>query len=76
MHAEVTAVVLNERVEALADALRDAGVDPDRASALLGTATEAASSALTLVSLLSRPQPGFDQAADSVAVEAAPALAA
>ena len=71
------AAALSHRVQALATALDDAGVPPERAAAILGSASAATLHALTLVALRSsRPQPGFNQVADSVAEEAAPALAA
>lgn len=44
--------VLGERVEALAAALRNAGVDPNTAARLLGTAAAAALDAVTLGLLL------------------------
>ena len=44
--------VLGERVEALAAALRGAGVDPNTAARLLGTAAAAALDAVTLGLLL------------------------
>jgi hypothetical protein len=52
MAAESTAVVLTERVDALAAALRSAGVSPERACALLASAATATMHAVTLDALL------------------------
>ena len=74
MPAESTAVVLTERIDALAAALRDAGVSPERSSALLATAAAATMHAVTLDTLLEKaPQP---RAAAEPAVTVAPRRAA
>jgi hypothetical protein len=65
MPVDSTAVLLGDKVEALAAALHNAGVSPERAAALLGSASAATMHALTLVALLSPPTP--------VAVEQSPA---
>jgi hypothetical protein len=52
-----TAALLGDRLEALATALRNAGVAPERAASLLGAASAATTHAVTLVALLSRPAP-------------------
>jgi hypothetical protein len=44
-----------ERLDALAAALRDAGVDPERTVALLGAAAEATMHAITLDAMLEQP---------------------
>jgi len=51
---ESTAVSLTERIDALAVALRDAGVAPERAERLLASAATAAVHAVTLDELLVR----------------------
>lgn len=51
-HGDPAVDVLGERVEALAAALRNAGVDPNTAARLLGTAAAAALDAVTLGLLL------------------------
>lgn len=50
-----TADALGQRVQALAAALYDAGVSPDRAAELLGAASAATAHALTLVALRQTP---------------------
>ena len=58
MAAESTAVVLTERIDALAAALRAAGVSPERSSGLLSAAAAATMQAVTLQALLDeQPQP-------------------
>lgn len=52
MAVESTAIVLTERIDALAAALRDAGVAPERSSSLLASAASATMHALTLDALL------------------------
>ena len=52
MAAESTALVLTERIYALAAALRDAGVSPDRACSLLATAAAATVDAITIHAML------------------------
>ena len=51
MALDSTATSLSGRVDALAAALRAAGVSPDRSAALLASAAEAAMHALTLEAL-------------------------
>jgi hypothetical protein len=51
MAAESTAVVLTERLDALAAALRAAGVSPERSSGLLASAATATMHAVTLDAL-------------------------
>jgi hypothetical protein len=52
MAAESTAVVLTERIDSLAAALRAAGVSPERSSSLLTAAATATMHAVTLQALL------------------------
>jgi len=52
MAAESTAVVLAERIDALAAALNAAGVAPERSSGLLAAAAAATIHAVTLAALL------------------------
>jgi hypothetical protein len=54
---DATAALLGDRLEALAAALRNAGVAPERAASLLGAASAAATHAVTLVALLDGPAP-------------------
>jgi len=49
------AVTLTERIDALAAALRDAGVPPERSAALLADAAAATMSAVLLEALLEPP---------------------
>jgi hypothetical protein len=72
--AESTAVVLTERIDALAAALRAAGVSPEHSSNLLSAAATATMHAVTLDALLDE-QPLASLAADPVAVAAKPAAA-
>ena len=51
MAAETTAVVLTERIDALAAALRAAGVPPEQSSRLLSSAAEATMHAVMLAAL-------------------------
>ena len=67
MAAEATAVVLTERIDALAAALRAAGVSPEQSSGLLSAAAAATMHAVTLQALLDQ-QP-------TMAVAAAPPAA-
>jgi hypothetical protein len=55
MAVESTAITLTERMDALAAALRAAGVSPERSSMLLASAATATMHALTLDALLERP---------------------
>jgi hypothetical protein len=55
MASESTAAVLCERMDALADALRAAGVSPERSARLLSTAATATMAAVTLDALLEAP---------------------
>ena len=56
--ADATALALTHRVDALAAALREAGVDPRLSEHLLGSAAAAAMDALALELILSeRPAP-------------------
>lgn len=48
---------ITERLDALACALREAGVTPDRSARLLATAAEATMHAVTLDVLTSEPEP-------------------
>jgi hypothetical protein len=58
MPAESTAVVLTERIDALAAALREAGVSPERSADLLAAAAAATMHAVALDALLDNtPQP-------------------
>lgn len=52
MAFESTAIVLTERIDALAAALRDAGVSPEQSTSLLASAASATMQALTLDALL------------------------
>jgi hypothetical protein len=55
MAAESTAAVLCERIDALADALRAAGVSPESSARLLSTAATATMAAVTLDALVEPP---------------------
>ena len=57
MSVDSTAAALGDRLEALAAALREAGVAPDRAASVLGAASAATMHAITLVTLLRGPAP-------------------
>lgn len=57
MSVDSTATALGERLEALAVALREAGVAPERAASMLGAASAATLHAVTLVALLRGPVP-------------------
>jgi hypothetical protein len=52
MTVESTAITLTERVDALAAALRDAGVSPEQAASLLASAATASMHALMLDAVL------------------------
>ena len=64
MAAESTAVVLTERVDALAAALRAAGVAPELACGLLASAATATMHAVTLQALLDDSAPRVHAAAE------------
>jgi hypothetical protein len=57
MSVDSTATALAERLEALAVALREAGIAPERAASMLGAASAATLHAVTLVALLRSPVP-------------------
>jgi len=57
MSVDSTTTALGQRLEALAAALREAGVAPDRAASVLGAASAATMHAITLVALLRGPAP-------------------
>ena len=63
MAVESTAVVLTERIDALAAALRAAGVPQDQAASLLASAAAATMHALTLDALLEADPRADPQAA-------------
>jgi len=65
MAVESTAIVLTERIDALAAALRAAGVSQERSSSLLASAASATMHALTLYALLDE-QPRADAASEPV----------
>jgi hypothetical protein len=67
MRPESTALNVTDRIDALAAALRTAGVSDDQASRILASAATAAMHAVTLDALLARP------AAAPPATEALPA---
>jgi hypothetical protein len=71
-----TATILADRVQALAAALHDAGVSPERAATLLGSASAATKHALTLVALRQSPAPAAARGLVAVREEAPAALAA
>ena len=56
MVAEFTALALTERIDALAAALRAAGVRPEQSSHLLAAAATATMHAVTLDALLDEPE--------------------
>jgi len=77
MAVESTAIVLTERIDALAAALRAAGVSPERSSSLLAAAASATMHALTLDALLeeepkagSEPKPAAEPVVGRVALAA------
>lgn len=83
MAVESTAIVLTERIDALAAALRAAGVSPERSSSLLASAASATMHALTLDALLeeepkavSEPEPAAEPAVARVPLAAYAAYAA
>jgi len=57
MALESTAIVLTERIDALAAALRAAGVSQEQSTSLLASAASATMHALTLDALLDEPAP-------------------
>jgi len=71
-----TAAALGDRLEALAAALREAGVAPDRAASVLGAASAATMHAVTLVALLRGPAPTVAATPDEEPVEQQLPLAA
>jgi hypothetical protein len=72
MAVESTAVVLTERIDALAAALRAAGVSPEHSSGLLSAAAAATMHAVTLDALFDE-QPKASLVAEPVVVPAKPA---
>jgi len=79
MRPESTAFHVTERVDALAEALRAAGVSPERSAGLLASAATAAMHAVMLDAILEESVPVPRPAAEVtplVRVEAATALAA
>ena len=77
MRPESTAQNVMDRIDALARALRDAGVPADRCASILASAATAAMHAVTLDAVL-EPAPAAPPAREPVlvAVEAPAALAA
>jgi hypothetical protein len=73
MAAESTAVALTERIDALAAALRAAGVSQEQSSSLLASAAAATMHAVMLDALLEEQAWVASPAEPSVAVEPAPA---
>jgi hypothetical protein len=70
MASDSTARNLADRVDALASALRDAGVSPEQSAALLAAAARATMSAVVLDALLEeRPRPAAGAGADSGAAQ-------
>ncbi|HEY5059428.1 MAG TPA: hypothetical protein VII51_10475 [Gaiellaceae bacterium] len=69
MAAESTAVVLCERIDALADALRAVGVSPERSARLLSSAAAATMAAVTLDALLEEAPPAVAPLEPIAAVE-------
>jgi hypothetical protein len=67
MVAESTAVVLTERIDALAAALRAAGVSPEQSSGLLSAAAAATMHAVTLQALIDKQPQTTDAAEPSAA---------
>lgn len=65
MAVESTALVLMERLDALAAALRDAGVSQGQSASLLASAASATMHALTLDALLDEPAPAPARSAAS-----------
>jgi truncated hemoglobin YjbI len=77
MRPETTAHTVTERVDALADALRAAGVPPEASAQLLASAATAAVHAVMLDALLEETAPPVPRGRSLlVAVEPAAALAA
>jgi hypothetical protein len=73
MASESTAAVLCERIDALAGALRAAGVPPERSSRLLSSAAAATMAAVTLDALLDPPPVSVAAVEPIAAPEAEPA---
>lgn len=77
MPIDSTAALLGDHLEAFAAALHAAGVSPERAAGLLGSAAAATMSTLTLVAVLRQTAaPAEARGLAFVREEAAPALAA
>ena len=72
MAVESTAIILTERIDALAAALRAAGVSQEQSSSLLASAAAATMHALTLDALLDEQAPAVRQPEPAFA--AGPAL--
>ncbi len=73
MVAESTAVVLTERIDALAAALRAAGVSPEQSSGLLSAAAAATMHAVTLQALIDKQPPTVAAEPSAAAAERHPA---
>jgi hypothetical protein len=73
MATESTAVALTERIDALATALRAAGVPPEHSSGLLAAAAAATMHAVTLDALLDEQPQARLPAEPAVAVPTMPA---
>jgi hypothetical protein len=74
MATESTAVVLTERIDALAAALRAAGVSPEQSSGLLSAAAAATMHAVTLQALLDeQPRPAVTAESSADGAERRPA---
>jgi hypothetical protein len=69
MAVESTAIVLTDRLDALAAALRAAGVSAEQSSTLLASAASATMHALTLDALLDERLPQVAELAPAVAAE-------
>jgi hypothetical protein len=69
MAVESTAIVLTERIDALAAALRAAGVSQARSSSLLASAASATMHALTLDALLEGSAPAAAMPEPAVVAE-------
>jgi hypothetical protein len=65
--------VLTEKLDALAHAPRDAGVDPERVARILGSAAEATMHALVLDAVLDEQAASAPAAAEAREAEQAPA---
>lgn len=73
MAVESTAIALTGRIDALAAALRAAGVSPEQSSSLLASAAAAAMQALMLDALLEDRQPAAPRLEPVATLEPAPA---